>query len=92
MSARRVEADTVDLSRAGRLVHDARSSGRNVLITAYIEGLVGDPDRYAIESSIICRTQEQAAEVARILGCDPHKLTDAASPGACPTCGQRRTE
>lgn len=73
--SRRVPPDLVDLSRRARLVHDARSSGRNVIVTAYIEGLVGDSDRYAIESSIMCRTSEQAAELARV-------IRDASGPAA----------
>jgi hypothetical protein len=57
----------VDRSRAGHLVHAATSSGRTVTVTAYLEGLQGDPNRYAIESSIVCRTSEQAAAVVEAL-------------------------
>ena len=66
MSAR-VPPDVVDLSRSGRLVHAATSSGRTVTVVGYIEGVQGDPTRCTIESQIICRTSEQAAEVARVL-------------------------
>lgn len=62
---RRVTTE-VDRSRSGHLVHDCTSSGRCVRLIAYIEG-VGEHPRYEIESNIICRTQEQAAELARIL-------------------------
>jgi hypothetical protein len=55
----------IDRSRNGHLVHSATSSGRCVTVVAYIEG-IEDP-RLTIESSIICRTQEQAAEIARVL-------------------------
>lgn len=55
----------IDRSRAGYLVHSATSSGRHVEVVAYIEGLE-DP-RYAIESRVLCRTAEQAAEIARVL-------------------------
>lgn len=54
-----------DRSRAGSLVHHASASGRLVRVVAYIEG-VQDP-RYAVESTITCRTSEQAAEIARVL-------------------------
>jgi hypothetical protein len=54
-----------DLSRNGKLVHEATSSGRTVHVVAYIEG-IEDP-RYAVESQIVCRTPEQAAKVARVL-------------------------
>lgn len=51
-----------DKSRHGALVHDARSSGRTVYVVAYLEG-----GTRPVESSLVCRTQEQAAEVARVL-------------------------
>ena len=55
-----------DKSRMGTLVHAASSSGREVHVVAYIEGV--EPDaRHEIDSRILCRTQEQAAEVARVL-------------------------
>jgi len=57
--------NVTDRSRSGFLVHSATSSGRGVRVVAYIEGL--DDPCYEIESSIICRTPEQAAEVARVL-------------------------
>jgi hypothetical protein len=39
--------------------------GRHVTVVAYVEG-AEDP-RYEIVSNIICRTSEQAAEIAHVL-------------------------
>lgn len=64
---RPVDSDTPDRSRNGGLVHDAKSSGRHLTVTAYIEGLQGDSNRRAVESNVTCRTQEQGAEIARVL-------------------------
>lgn len=51
-----------DRSRHGFLVHDAASGGRWVTVTAYLEG-----GTRPIETRLLCRTQEQAAELARVL-------------------------
>lgn len=51
-----------DRSRHGQLVHEVTSEGRYVYIVAYLEG--GDRP---IKSQILCRTSEQAAEIARVL-------------------------
>lgn len=59
--------EVVDRSREGYLVHDARSSGREVTVTTHIEGLQGTLPRYAVESRVVCRTAEQAAELAKQL-------------------------
>lgn len=82
-----------DRSRAGHLVHSATSSGRYVAVVVYIEG-AGIPmePRREVRSEILCRTQEQATELARIIreastmGDRPcGKWTGAA--GVCTTCG-----
>jgi len=65
--SRRADPRTEDRSRAGSLVHSAMASGRHVTVVAYIEGPQGDENRYAIESTITCRTSEQANEIARVL-------------------------
>ena len=54
-----------DRSRTGALVHGASAQGRHVYVTAYIEA--PGPDGLAIESTILCRTSEQATEIARVL-------------------------
>ncbi len=64
---RKVESEAVDRSRAGWLVHDARSSGRDLSITAYIEGLQGDSSRSFTEERLVCRSAEQAAAIAKLL-------------------------
>jgi hypothetical protein len=51
-----------DRSREGHLIHEASSSGRDVRVVAYLEGL-----KRPVESRIICRTAEQATELARVL-------------------------
>ena len=54
-----------DRSQAGYLVHSAQNSGRGVRLVVYIEGI--SVPRYTVESHIVCRTAEQAAELARVL-------------------------
>lgn len=51
-----------DRSRNGYLVHDARSSGRELTITAYLEG-----GHNPIKSKVMCRTPEQAFAMATLL-------------------------
>lgn len=64
----RVDTNVVDESRNGRLVHRATSSGRELEIVTYIEGLQGDTTgRYEMATRVLCRTQEQAAKIAQLL-------------------------
>lgn len=61
-----------DRSRDGALIHEATSSGRIVTVVAYIEAEVPIQAQtfrllHPVKSTILCRTSEQAAEVARIL-------------------------
>jgi hypothetical protein len=51
-----------DKSRQGMLVHEATSSGRTVHIVVYVEA-----GTHPVKSTIMCRTQEQASELARVL-------------------------
>lgn len=52
----------IDNSRSGSLIHTATSSGRTVNLVQYVEGGV-----HPVKSTIMCRTQEQATELARVL-------------------------
>jgi hypothetical protein len=54
-----------DKSRNGGLIHEASSSGRWVKVVTYLEG-VKDP-KFIVEGSLVCRSSEQAAELARVL-------------------------
>lgn len=51
-----------DRSRNGALVHEARSSGRDLRIVAYLEG-----GERPVVGHVTCRTQQQAEEIARVL-------------------------
>jgi hypothetical protein len=64
---KRAAADLVDSSRSGYLVHDARSYGRDLVITAYIEGLEGDDGRVLMEEHLGTRTAEQSRDIAKLL-------------------------
>ncbi len=59
------EPGLLDRSRKGYLVHSATSSGREVTLVLYIEGLQ-DP-RYIHEQRLLCRTSEQASAIAQLL-------------------------
>lgn len=64
---RQAAPDTVDRSRDGFLVHDAKGGGRDLMITTYIEGLQGDDSRRYMEERVICRTSEQSRTIAQLL-------------------------
>lgn len=73
-----------DKSRNGSLVHSATSQGRTVEVVAYLEG-----GTHPIKSSIICRTSEQAAEVARVLTETPCRCEHVEALGHKVGCQRR---